>query len=112
MYSKSFSTAEKKRDSSVPVEYFSDSFSADAFKKSAGSQIEKNEPHSKQDTPQKTFRDNSDDENKKEIAPTKSVRNYNFEDLILLGLVLLFLNDINDKEDLIIPIILGVILLS
>ena len=111
MYSRSFSSADRKKDSGIPIEYFSDSFSADAFKKTHSvnsmQNYDKNSARSQDIANQPP--DNAD---KKEIAPTKSVRNYNFEDLILLGLLLLFMNDVHSKEDLLIPVILGTILLS
>lgn len=105
MYSRSFSTNEKRREGSVPVEYFSDSFSADAFKETQANN--KPSQHNKNDG-EKT--EKADHEMNK-IAPNSSVRNYNFEDLILLGILLLFLSDAKDKEDLLIPVILAAVLL-
>ncbi len=105
MYSRSFSTNEKRREGSIPVEYFSDSFSADAFKET---QTNNKPSHSNKENGEKA---EITDQKVNKIAPNSSVRNYNYEDLILLGILLLFLTDAKDKDDLLIPIILAAVLL-
>ncbi len=107
MYSRSFRPAQKRTEGDIPIQYFGDSFSPDAFKsKQNSSQLK--EEHAKDDTAQEMIEQNPGD---KTIAPTKAARKYDIEDMVLVGLLLLFATDIKDKDDIIIPVILAAILL-
>ena len=109
MYSRSFRPSQNRTEGDVPVQYFGDSFSPDAFnskQKSLNIQSkEENDAENKQQEPK------NEQALDKKIAPTNTARKYDIEDLVLLGLLMLFATDMNDKEDIIIPVILGAILL-
>lgn len=109
MYSRSFRPVQKRTEGDIPVQYFGDSFSPAAFKSNVSpeSNIVKKSVDS-ESVPNQNSSGTSID---KTIAPTKTARKFDVEDLVLLGLLLLFVTDINDKEDIIVPAILAAILL-
>ncbi len=107
MYSRSFRPAQKRTEGDIPVQYFGDSFSPDAFK-SKQNATSFMEEHTEDRTEKEPIEKNRAD---KTIAPTKAARKYDIEDLVLVGLLLLFATDIKDKDDIIIPVILAAILL-
>jgi hypothetical protein len=105
MYYRNFRPAEKRNENNVPVQYFGDSFSADAFAK-------KDNARKKESVCDVCDnRKETEDPEKKEIKPDEH-KAKDIDDLLLLGLILLFLTDCQCKEDIIIPVILGIILLS
>ena len=111
MYSKSFRPAQKRTEGDVPVQYFGDSFSADAFN---SMHYSKGATHTERadtccDKAAESEKEPKTDN--KTNAPTKAARSFDIEDLLLIGLVLLFTTDINNKEDLIVPVVLAAILL-
>lgn len=109
MYSRSFRPSQKRTEGDIPVQYFGDSFSADAFK---NNRERKSYDIEKKREEEKFDRDLSESKNDdKTIAPTNTARKYDIEDLVLIGLVLLFATDIKEKDDIIIPVILAAILL-
>ena len=108
MYYRNFRPAEKRNENNIPVQYFGDSFSADAFAKQDKKEIAK-EKHQecssceKQETCEKSIEKN---------AAKNPLASLDIENLLLIGLIFLFLTDCECKEDIIIPVILGVILLT
>ena len=108
MYYRNFRPAEKRNENNIPVQYFGDSFSADAFAKQdkKDDKKEKEQPCIKCE---KNENSEKDCEKSKTINPFAS---FDIENLLLIGLILLFLTDCECKDDIIIPVILGIILLS
>lgn len=104
MYSRNFRPSQKRTEGNVPVQYFGDSFSPDAFKYK---NEDKRESGRGEDQSEKSIELNDE----KTIAPTSTARKIDIEDLVLVGLLLLFLTDVKDKDDLVIPVILAAILL-
>ncbi|MBE6570728.1 MAG: hypothetical protein E7656_00575 [Ruminococcaceae bacterium] len=111
MYSRSFRPSQKRTEGDIPVQYFGDSFSPNVFSSMYSSDIE-----SKPDQQNTGYEKGEEKSNEpvldnKTNAPTKAARSFDIEDLLLIGMVLLFTTDINNKEDLIVPIVLAAILL-
>lgn len=100
MYSRNFRPAQQRTEGNVPVQYFEDSFSADTFG------VTKKAKETEMKMPEATEGLSIE----KTIAPKDTARKIDIEDLLLIGMLLLFSTDIKDKEDLLIPIILGAIL--
>ena len=111
MYYRNFRPAEKRNENNIPVQYFSDSFSADAFITK-----EKKVQSEAQTTENATCSQVVDAPTKNENCRKRDNKllsgNIDFEDLLLLGLLLLFLADWDCREDTIIPVLLGVLLLT
>ena len=102
MYSRNFRPAQQRTEGNIPVQYFDESFSADAFNaKKAGES-----PNDQEKSIQ-----NVESSNDKTNAPTNTARKLDIEDLVLMGLIMLFASDIKEKDDLLIPVILASILL-
>lgn len=108
MYYRNFRPAEKRNENNIPVQYFGDSFSADAFAKQ-----DKKETAKEEKTECSTCEKQEICEKSNKNTVTKNpLASLDIENLLLLGLILLFLTDCECKEDIIIPVILGIILLT
>lgn len=107
MYSRSFTPTDPKRYGDIPVQSFEDSFSADAFLKQDAANRVQHEPRSESE---------SEKPNASEESPAQSGgkphRALHPDDLILLGLFILFLNETPKNGDRLLPILLAVLLLS
>lgn len=111
MYYRNFRPAEKRNENDIPVQYFADSFSADAFtNKESKIKEEKsveNDDNCEQEIENKKDAAKKADREVKGILGSKDV-----DSLLLIGLIFLFLTDCECKEDILIPVLLGVLLLS
>lgn len=105
MYYRNIRPSLTKTENDVPVQYFGDSFSADVFK---------NKNENITESISSETEDNGDlKASEQKIGETKaSPLGKDIDNLLLLGLIFLFLTDCECKEDIIIPVLLGVILLS
>ncbi len=108
MYYRNFRPAEKRNENNIPVQYFGDSFSADAFTKQDKKEVAKEE---KQECSTCEKQEICEKHNEKTTAKNP-LASLDIENLLLIGLILLFLTDCECKEDIIIPVILGIILLT
>ena len=124
MYSRNFRPAENRKEGNVPVQFFGDSFSTDAFMKNKnnsdkrentntdlnespiGIDISENAKKAEQPSDASALAEHGPS-----IADNKS-NQMNFDDLLLLGLIFLFLTNTEKKDDIILPVILSAILLS
>lgn len=95
----------------IPVETFGDSFSADAFIKNEAmysEQINKENPETHKEILEKT---SAADIEEKSIEKPRRTININTDDLLLIGLLLLFITDNDSNTDLMLPLLLAVILI-
>ncbi len=105
MYYRNIRPSLTKNENDVPVQYFGDSFAADAFKI-------KNENNAKNISNEKEENTDANRSERKISEIKDGFFGKDIDNLLLLGLIFLFLTDCECKEDIIIPVLLGVILLS
>ena len=112
MYSRTFNPDSQKNYGNIPVQSFEDSFSTDAFleKNSAGAPQRENPPE-----PPEIQETAAGREAEKPACLSQerhTSRHFAADDYLLLGLLLLFLSDSDRKDDILIPVLLAILLLS
>ena len=110
MYINNHYIQDDKKTSHVPVQTFGDSFSADAYMKDMKST----------DMQSGSFRQSKEtvpaiveEENVKHCAESNHNKRFlglDFEDLLLIALLLLYIGDDDKRDDKVIPVILSVLL--
>ena len=122
MYSRNFRPGENRTEGNVPVQFFGDSFSADAFAKNESSKNYSAESYKKAEENTDNIKEESkQDTESAEVAARhmsiteeteeKTGKAIGFDDLLLVGLILLFLMNSEKKDDIILPVILAAVLL-
>ncbi len=126
MYSRNFSTS-KVTHGGIPVESFQDSFSAGAYLDSASSQMQSTQPVTvRKDEHDEKEHDQTMQHTEEAFAPVHTCNecsrkhckkegcifgNIKFDDLILIGLLFMFMRDEKRFDDSLIPILLAIILI-
>ena len=120
MYTKSFRGYTEQRENEIPVETFGDSFSAKAFlnnekMREENASFTESVPASYEPSVEQSAEDEKNDTvtaiNISRESKHKKTFGFEIDDLLLIGLLLLFLGDAEKKEDMLIPILLGIILI-
>ena len=123
MYSRNFRPAENRKEGNVPVQLFGDSFSADAFIKNSndGNKKQESQDSGNEKNINSINTGTADKESSEQSIQTTAVgetsvglhqeKRLNFDDLLLLGLIFLFLTNTEKKDDIVLPVILAAILM-
>ena len=108
MYSRSFGANNpQSRYGDIPVQSFEDSFSADAFLKQDAAQRALSESKNRV-SPEEASAPGEDETQ----LPQQGAGKLRPDDLLLIGLLVLFLSDMPKNGDKILPVLLAVLLLS
>lgn len=105
----------QNNSANIPIQSFEDSFSADAFMKESQNQTQ-SERQAITDTSVK----DADSVQSESMESKNSVKEHEMrrkkrpapDDLLLLGLIMIFLGDAESKDDIPMPLLLAILLLS
>ncbi len=103
MYTRNFQNYSSKQDEKIPIELFQDSFTTKAFENMTDCK-----PNNL--SIRKEAKNMSD--TKSETLPPRSLRSFTYDDLLIIGLILMFLFDDKKNNDIVIPVLLAILLLS
>lgn len=118
MYSRNFRPQTQNPTDSVPVQSFGDSFSADAFLNDMARRSQEHESaptlDERNDRARSQAATEGPDQKSENPAVSTSEKKTRFpaDDLLLIGVLFLCLNDAEKSEDLLLPLLIAVLLLS